>query len=81
MIFLLSIGIFLIDFIVAFSWARYVKSIADTNRSQAALWSAFITLSGAITAIAYIKNNWLLIPAVVGSGFGTFFSIRKKNNG
>lgn len=70
------IVIFLIDLIVAFAWARCVKAVDDEKAMRAALWSSFITLSGAITVISYNYNNLLLIPAVLGAGVGTYLSVK-----
>jgi hypothetical protein len=67
--------IFVIDLLVAFSWARCVKAVAENNPLSAAIYSGIIALSGAITIISYTKNNWLLIPAVLGSAVGVYVSI------
>lgn len=68
--------IFAIDVIVSYGWAKSIKAISDDKPIKAALWAGFITLSGAITIISYNKNNWLLIPAILGSGVGTYLSVR-----
>jgi len=70
--------IFTIDLIVSFAWAKAIKAISDNKPLIAALFAAFITLSGAITIISYTTNHWLLIPAVLGSGVGTYLSVRCK---
>lgn len=70
--------IFIIDFIIAFAWGKCVKAVSDNKPLNAALWSGFITLLGAITIVSYTKNNWLLIPAVIGSTLGTYFSIKYR---
>lgn len=69
--------IFIIDFIVAFAWGKCVKAVSDNKPLQAALYSGFITLSGAITIISYTSNHYLIIPAILGSSIGTFFSVKK----
>jgi len=66
--------VFIVDFVVDFAWSMYIRSLAKNKSLQAAGWSAFISLAGGITCIAYIDNNWLLIPAVVGGAIGTYCS-------
>ena len=73
--------IFLIDLIVAFAWAIGIKAVADNKALAAGLWSGFITLSAAISIISYNKDNLLLIPAILGSAFGTYLSVKHKKNG
>lgn len=66
--------VFIVDFIVDFAWSMYIKSLANNQSLRAAGWSAFISLAGGVTVIAYVDNNWLLIPAVVGGAIGTYCS-------
>jgi tryptophan-rich sensory protein len=74
----MAVLIFFIDLIVAFAWAKSIKAIASNKPVTAALFASFITLSGAITIISYTTNHWLLIPAVLGSGVGTYLSVCKN---
>jgi hypothetical protein len=71
--------IFIIDLLVAFAWGRCVKAVAENKPLTAALYSAFISASGAITIISYNKDNWLIIPAIIGGSVGTYLSVRKKS--
>lgn len=71
--------VFTIDLFVAFAWAECVKAVGNKHPAKAALWSGFITLSGAITIISYTQNNLLLIPAVLGGTIGTYLSVKYKN--
>ena len=66
--------VFLIMVAIDFAWAVYIKSLANGKHLKAALWSMFIAAAGGITVIGYIENHWLLIPAVIGGGIGTYCS-------
>ena len=71
--------IFIIDLLVAFAWGKCVKAVADNKPLAAAIYSAFISASGAITIISYNKNNWLIIPAIIGGSIGTYLAVRYKS--
>lgn len=73
-VFWMGVVVFFVDLVVDFAWSMYIRSLANNKSFQAALWSAFIFLAGGVTAIAYVENNWLLIPAVVGGAIGTYCS-------
>lgn len=73
-VFWYGVLVFFIDFVVDFAWSMYIRSLAKNKSLNAAFWSAFISLAGGITVIAYVENNWLLIPAVVGGAIGTYCS-------
>ena len=72
------IVIFIIDLLVAFAWGKCVKAVAENKPFIAAVYSSFITLSGAVTIISYNKNHWLLIPAIIGGAIGTYLSVKYK---
>lgn len=77
-VYLLAIIVFFVDLVVAFAWAKCVKSVSDDKALESGLWSIFITLSGAITIISYTQNHLLLIPATLGGGVGTYLSVKYK---
>ena len=77
---LLSILIFLADLIVSFAWTECIKAIGERKAIKSGLWAGFITLSGAFTIINYTSDNWLLIPAVIGGGIGTYLSVKFRKN-
>lgn len=74
---MMFILIFLVDMIVAFFWAKGIKAVADKKALEAALWSGSITLASAFSVISYNNNHWLIIPALLGSALGTYFSVRQ----
>jgi hypothetical protein len=66
--------VFVATLLVDFSWSMYIRSLAQNKTFNAACWSAFITLAGGITVIAYNEDHRLLIPAIVGGFIGTYLS-------
>lgn len=77
---LMFIGIFLIDFILSYGWAKSIKGISDSKPLKAGLWAGFITLSGGVSTIGFVTNYWLLIPAVLGSIVGTYIAVKYEKN-
>lgn len=75
-----TLGIFLLDLFVSFAWARCIKAVADNQSLMAGIWSGILSLAGAVTVISYTHNNWLLIPAVIGSAIGTYISVKFKKD-
>ncbi|MFA6407745.1 MAG: hypothetical protein WCV80_03515 [Candidatus Paceibacterota bacterium] len=56
-------------------WAFYIRRTNDRKALSAALFSAVIVLSGGLIVVAYVENNWYLLPAAMGAFVGTFISI------
>jgi uncharacterized membrane protein YfcA len=50
--------------------------MANHQAMKASIYSMFIMLSGAFTAINYIENHWMLIPAALGGAIGTYISAK-----
>ncbi len=73
--------IFVIDLVVAYSWARAIKAIQKNKPLASALWAGFITLSSAVSIISYNIDNYLLIPAVLGGSIGTYLSVKYGKRG
>jgi uncharacterized MnhB-related membrane protein len=71
--------IFIIDFIVAYVWVKSIQAIDDNNAIKAAITASFMTLSSAITVISFTTNWWLVAPAVVGTGLGTYVSVKRRS--
>jgi hypothetical protein len=59
-----------------FVWARYTKTVADGKPLAAACYSIGIMLGGAVTVIGYMEDHWMLIPLVLGSFIGTYFTVK-----
>jgi hypothetical protein len=73
-----GIGIFVLDFFIAYSWAACIHAIAERKALKAALFSSFLSLSGAISIISYTENKWFVIPAIAGGAAGIYFSTKYK---
>jgi uncharacterized membrane protein YfcA len=71
--------IFIIDFTVSFIWVKSIQAIDDNNALKAATTAAFMTLASAVTLISFVKNWWLVIPAVLGSFIGTYVGVKTRN--
>lgn len=61
--------------IVDFAWSAYVKLLAAKKTFRAAVWSSAIVLMGSFTAIEYVTNHWLVVPAALGAFVGTYLSV------
>ncbi|MFA6365497.1 MAG: hypothetical protein WCW78_03810 [Candidatus Paceibacterota bacterium] len=63
-------------------WAFYIRRSNDGKALSAALFSSAIILSGGLVVVAYVENNWYLLPAALGAFIGTFISIQfdKRKN-
>lgn len=64
--------VFIATGVIDFCWTMYIKALSKNDTVKAAGWSAFITLAGGITVIAYTENHLLLIPAIIGGAIGTY---------
>jgi len=56
-------------------WAFYIRRTNEGKVFWAALFSAIIILSGGLVVVAYVDNNWYLVPAALGAFVGTVISI------
>lgn len=64
-------------------WAVYIRRVSEGKSLQAATYSAFIVLLGAIAVASYVENSWYLFPAIVGAFVGTLITIEfdKRKSG
>jgi hypothetical protein len=58
-------------------WARYTVAAAERRALHAAFWSAAIYIGGSVTMLAYIADNVLLLPCVLGAFAGTYVGVRR----
>lgn len=70
-----ALGVFLAMVAVDFAWARYTQSITDDNPAKAAVWSGVIVALGAYATIAYVGDPYLVAPAILGAGVGTYAAV------
>jgi hypothetical protein len=62
-----------------FFWAIYIKALSNEKFLKASIFSAMIMAAGGFTAIEYINNHWMLIPAVIGAFTGTYLGKYHKH--
>lgn len=68
--------IFVIMALVDYVYARYTYHIAEGNAPQSAIFSMAIIVLGGFGIITYTTDPWLLIPAALGAGWGTYWTVR-----
>ena len=73
------IVVFLLVVTTDFLWAVYIKALGNNNYLKAATFSGLIMCAGGFTAIEYINDHWLLIPAVAGAFVGTYLGKYHKH--
>lgn len=72
-----AIAVFLATAAVDALWSRYIWHTAQHRAWPAACYSAGIVLSGAVTTVAIVADNWMVIPAALGAFAGTFLAVRR----
>lgn len=77
-------GAMIIEILTAFfgmmildiAFALYVIAAAANKAHIASLWAVLILLLNGVVILAYIDNNWMLVPAGAGAYVGTFIAIK-----
>ena len=54
------------------AWARYTRAVGGRKATRAAVWAVAIYALGALVTIEYVREPWLLVPAVAGAFIGTW---------
>jgi hypothetical protein len=62
-------------FVADFAWAICVRKVRDDSAVAAALWALGIFLPTSVAVIGYTTDPWLLVPASIGTLFGTFAGV------
>ncbi len=57
-------------------WVFYIRRTSEGKAVSAAIFSAFIILLGGLVILAYVNNQWYLIPAAFGAFVGTLITIK-----
>jgi hypothetical protein len=57
------------------AWTLYMQGVAEQRKWKASVSSVLIIALGAFTAISYIEDRRLLIPALLGAFVGTFVTM------
>ena len=55
-------------------WSLYIHNVRDEKLLKAGVYNVGIFLFTSITTIFYVKNTYLLIPAIIGVLTGTIIS-------
>lgn len=66
---------FLLCLLIDFIWARCVSSIHSKSPWRAAMYAAIFTLLSQAATLLCVYDWWLLIPACMGCGSGTFLAV------
>ena len=56
-------------------WSLCIRRINQNHAIQAGLLSTLLTGINGFIIVSYTKNNWYLIPAVIGSFVGTTLAV------
>lgn len=59
--------------------AFYIKYVSEDSMFRGAVFGESIMVCGAFLTINYVKDNYLLIPLIIGGFLGTYYSRRIKN--
>lgn len=60
-----------------FVWAHYTRAIQARAAALAGGLSALIFLLNGAVTLAYVKDPWMLIPAVFGAALGTYLGTKR----
>lgn len=71
-----AVATFACMFVLDLVWVFYTKAVVAKAPLRSASWCALLTSMNAVSAVLYVKNPWLIIPAVAGAFAGTFFAMR-----
>lgn len=77
-----AILIFLATAVSDILWVFYIRRTGEGKAAAAATFSSLIVLLGGLVILAYVNNQWYLIPAAFGAFVGTLITIKfdLKNN-
>jgi hypothetical protein len=57
-------------------YALYTIRLTERKALQSAVFGTMIHLFTAFTVISYTKNYWYILPLLIGSFAGTYFTVR-----
>ena len=81
-IFMLDIAsTFISIFLTNVFYTYYIKAVQKHAAFLASWWSLVISVCASVAVINYTENHWMLVPACLGSFFGTYAGmlLAKKN--
>jgi hypothetical protein len=71
------LGVAVAMFITDVCWAKYIRHAAQGHAEWASVWSAGVTLCGAVSVFAYMHDPIYLLASVLGGVAGTYFTVRR----
>lgn len=78
MIILISVAVFILQFIENVLWAFYIKYTSEDKLLKAAIFGELITIAGIATFYSWLDNVIFVIPTILGGFLGTLYSQRIK---
>lgn len=72
------VWVFTATVIADYFWAKWSAHCAEGNPLRASWYSILILLCGGYTIVEYTANHWLLIPACIGAGVGTYLAVKPR---
>lgn len=69
--------VFTATVIADFIWARWSAECAAKRASSAAVYGGLIIVCSGFVTVEYVNDHWLLIPAVLGAGVGTYIAVKR----
>lgn len=77
--YLQAIIAFLALFITDVCWAFYINKVKEGNAFHAAKWAVLLYSTSIVGTVSIVKDQWLLIPAIMGAFAGTFVAVKMDN--
>lgn len=74
-----AVCVFLAMAVIDYMWAKYVLTASSNKALLASVWAVPLAMLSGYTAISFVANPWMLIPAGVGAFVGTYFSMRQRS--
>lgn len=59
-----------------FVWARYTFAMSKKQPFKAGGYASGIILLSGLTAIGYVSDHWMLLPAMAGAFLGTVLAVK-----
>lgn len=74
-----GLGVFVFAILIDIVWVHYIRATAQGRAGVAAVAAAGTLLFGAVNIISFVRGPWLLLPAALGAGLGTFLVVRYEH--
>ncbi len=71
-----AVLVFLATTVSDIIWVFYIRRTSSGKALSAAFSSSILILVGGLVIVAYVGNQWYLIPAAMGAFLGTILTIK-----